>query len=96
MALVPSVAAGLRAAKPVVPLPAARRAAVAVVLRSLPDSTAEILYILRQASPTDPWSGQVGFPGGRRQASDADDYAVAVRECREERSTHARARAHAL
>ena len=90
MALVPSVAAGLRAAKPVVPLPAARRAAVAVVLRSLPDSTAEILYILRQASPSDPWSGQVGFPGGRRQASDADDYAAAVRECREERSTHAR------
>ena len=41
-------------------------------------------------------SGQVGFPGGRRQASDANDYAAAVRECREERSTHARARAHAL
>lgn len=38
----------------------------------------------------------MGFPGGRRQASDADDYAAAVRECREERSTHARARAHAL
>ena len=92
MALIPSVAAALRAAKPVVPLPAARRAAVAVVLRSLPDNAAEILYILRQASERDPWSGQVGFPGGRRQASDADDYAAAVRECREERSIHTRPR----
>jgi hypothetical protein len=92
MALIPSVAAALRAAKPVVPLPAARRAAVAVVLRSLPDNAAEILYILRQASERDPWSGQVGFPGGRRQASDADDYAAAVRECREERSTRPRPR----
>ena len=84
MALIPCVAAALRATKPVVPLPAARRAAVAIVLRSLPENAAEILYILRQASELDPWSGQVGFPGGRRQASDADDYAAAVRECREE------------
>ena len=84
MALIPSVTAALRAAKPVVPLLAARRAAVAVVLRPLPENAAEILYILRQASERDPWSGQVGFPGGRRQPSDADDYAAAVRECREE------------
>ena len=83
-ALIPSVAAALRVAKPVVSLPASRRAAVAVVLRPLPDNAAAILYILRQASERDPWSGQVGFPGGRRQSSDADDYAAALRECREE------------
>lgn len=82
--MIARVAATLRAAEPVRQLSASKRAAVAVVLRPLPDSTTAVLYILRRASERDPWSGQVGFPGGRRQARDSDDLETAVRECREE------------
>ena len=32
----------------------------------------------------DPWSGHMGFPGGRKDASDATDMACAKRETREE------------
>ena len=49
---------------------------------------AAVLYILRRANERDPWSGQVGFPGGRQQESDHDDLATAVRECREEVGLH--------
>ena len=52
-------------------------------LQSTIDST-EILFIKRAASPSDPWSGQVAYPGGRRSIEDADDLATAVRETREE------------
>ena len=31
-----------------------------------------------------PWSGNVGFPGGRRDAEDRDDFDTAIRETREE------------
>ena len=32
----------------------------------------------------DKWSGHVAFPGGKREASDKDDQAAAVRETEEE------------
>lgn len=62
---------------------ALQRAAVALVLR---DGAAgiELLFIRRAEHPNDPWSGQIAFPGGRREASDADLRATAVREAREE------------
>mgnify|MGYP006134121633 CR=1 FL=1 len=82
--MIASIAKSLRAAGPARQLSASKRAAVAVVLRPLPDGTTAVLYILRRASERDPWSGQVGLPGGRRQASDRDDLETAVRECREE------------
>ena len=88
MTLIGAIASALRAAGPVTPLAASRRAAVAVVLRPLPDGNAAVLYILRRANERDPWSGQVGFPGGRQQESDHDDLATAVRECREEVGLH--------
>ena len=62
---------------------APKRSAVAIVLRTGPTGD-EILYVKRAASAHDAWSGQVAFPGGRRQADDADDLAAAVRETREE------------
>jgi 8-oxo-dGTP pyrophosphatase MutT (NUDIX family) len=44
----------------------------------------ELLYIRRAPRDGDPWSGQVAFPGGKRDPEDADDLAAAVREAFEE------------
>lgn len=65
------------------PDPALRQAAVALVLA--PRSGAlEVLLIRRAERAGDPWSGQMGLPGGHREAHDADLLATAVRETREE------------
>ncbi|ORX70909.1 hypothetical protein DL89DRAFT_267010 [Linderina pennispora] len=45
---------------------------------------AQVLYIQRAAYPGDPWSGHIGFPGGKREDSDRDDKMTAVRETQEE------------
>ncbi|HEX5520756.1 MAG TPA: CoA pyrophosphatase [Longimicrobiaceae bacterium] len=44
----------------------------------------ELLVIQRSERVGDPWSGHMAFPGGRRDAGDADPLATAVRETREE------------
>lgn len=44
----------------------------------------ELLFIHRSARDGDPWSGHVGFPGGRREDDDESDLACAVRETWEE------------
>lgn len=61
--------------------PARREAAVAIVLAPDPD---RLLLIRRAEHPRDPWSGQMGLPGGRREAADPDLLATALRETREE------------
>jgi 8-oxo-dGTP pyrophosphatase MutT (NUDIX family) len=61
----------------------ASRAAVAVVLRSAPAGL-ELLFIRRAEHENDPWSGQIGFPGGRMEPGDRDLHSTAVRETREE------------
>lgn len=61
---------------------AAQRAAVALVLRT-DQSGLELLFIERPVSPTDPWSGHIAFPGGRRSA-DEEDAETAMRETLEE------------
>ena len=58
------------------------RAAVAVILRESP-SGFEILFIRRADHEGDPWSGQMGFPGGRAEPGE-DLAATAVRETLEE------------
>lgn len=57
------------------------QAAVAILCARSPDS---ILLIKRSLRPDDPWSGQMGLPGGRKGAEDPDLLATAIRETREE------------
>jgi len=60
-----------------------QRAAVLLPLYRL-NGAWHLLFIRRAAHPRDRHSGEVGFPGGRRQATDPDCVATALREAREE------------
>lgn len=63
--------------------PVASRAAVAAVLRDGAPGL-EMLFIRRAEHEGDPWSGQMGFPGGRAEPGEDDLSRTAVRETREE------------
>ena len=63
--------------------PEAKPAAVAIIVVQ-GDDGAETLFIHRAVRPNDPWSGQIAFPGGRREPSDTDLQATAIRETLEE------------
>jgi 8-oxo-dGTP pyrophosphatase MutT (NUDIX family) len=60
-----------------------RRAAVSIVLRAGTDAP-EVLLVRRAEHPSDPWSGHMAFPGGRKQSDDQDLRSTAVRETSEE------------
>lgn len=64
-------------------VPASRKAAVAAIVRESP-AGAELLFIRRAEHPRDPWSGQMGLPGGRVDPGDPTPFAAAVRETAEE------------
>jgi len=58
-------------------------AAVAMLLMAA-QPAAEELFIVRAEHDHDPWSGNIGFPGGRMASDDADPRRTAERETREE------------
>lgn len=78
------VSSALRIRQPVsLDIEVGQRAAVAFLLREARDGI-EVLFIHRAEHPQDPWSGQMGLPGGRSEEGDADLLATAIRETREE------------
>lgn len=60
-----------------------KKAAVALTLRE-GENGLELLFIHRAEHPQDPWSGHIGFPGGRAEAGDVDLRQTAIRETAEE------------
>jgi 8-oxo-dGTP pyrophosphatase MutT (NUDIX family) len=72
-------------AHPPVPVPDdfRTRAAVALILCTSPLGL-EVLFIERATHADDPWSGDLGFPGGKVEASDYDARLAAERETLEE------------
>lgn len=62
---------------------AVRRAAVALVLAP-GDAGLDLLFIKRAEYASDPWSGQIALPGGRREPDDETLWHTAARETREE------------
>ncbi|MBJ93026.1 MAG: coenzyme A pyrophosphatase [Rickettsiales bacterium] len=62
-----------------------RRSAVAVVFQAPAEGAeAALLFMRRARHELDPWSGQISFPGGRKDPGDADLRATACRETLEE------------
>ena len=75
----------LRAYQPVeIPFERGMIAAAVAVLLHDGDVGLETLFIHRAVRAGDTWSGQVAFPGGRREPADADLRATAIRETMEE------------
>lgn len=67
------------------PLPESNsvRAAVAMILRDS-GSGPEVLFVERATCAGDPWSGNIGFPGGKVEDGDGSPRQTAERETREE------------
>lgn len=62
-----------------------KQCAVTLILRESPWlSGIEVLMIKRAQRKGDPWSGQMGFPGGKRDADDTSNWEAAKRELFEE------------
>lgn len=59
------------------------RAAVAIVVRDGTDGP-QVLLVRRAEHPADAWSGQMAFPGGRKDPQDENLLATAIRETFEE------------
>ncbi len=84
----PDLSRIVRALTAATPTPAPRdepfhEAAVALLLHPLDDGL-EALFIKRATRAGDPWSGQIGLPGGRRNADEPTLLRTAMRETHEE------------
>ncbi|MDY0191302.1 MAG: CoA pyrophosphatase [Desulfuromonas sp.] len=60
-----------------------KQASVALLLRP-GEQGVEMLFMQRARHPRDPWSGNLSFPGGGIEPSDAGPLAAAIRETEEE------------
>lgn len=69
--------------QPIITPPHARRAGVALILRSF-GGELNILFIRRALREDDPWSGHIAFPGGHHERSDTDLMSTVIRETYEE------------
>ena len=58
-------------------------AAVALLLRRASQGF-KILLVKRVENPSDPWSGQMAFPGGKRSSEDENLKQTVIRETKEE------------
>jgi len=58
-------------------------AAVALTLK-LGKAELSVLFVKRVENPADPWSGQMAFPGGKRDATDLNVKQTVIRETFEE------------
>lgn len=73
-----------------------KEAAVALILRPRGDDDADLLFIRRAVRAGDPWSGQIGLPGGRLDPVDASLEETALRETFEEVGIDLRAHGRVL
>ena len=84
MSIVSRLAACTTSTSSVVTAPGDRRASVALLLASGKANDEYVLFIKRAANDKDPWSGDVAFPGGKRDPADKSDEDTAIREVLEE------------
>lgn len=61
-----------------------QHACVSLLLRGDRLDNLELAFIERALRPNDRWSGQIAFPGGRRESTDPTHLAAAIRETSEE------------
>ncbi len=73
-----------------------KEAAVALIIRPCVNDDAELLFIRRSLRAGDPWSGQIGLPGGRFEPADASLEETALRETFEEVGLDLRAEGRVL
>jgi len=73
-----------------------RRAAVALVFRAPAGGDTELLVIRRAEREGDPWSGQMGLPGGGQQPNERSLEDTAIRETLEETGVDIHADGHVL
>jgi 8-oxo-dGTP pyrophosphatase MutT (NUDIX family) len=85
-----TIAAQLSVYSPLVREPGQRgHAAVAMLIKEGTPSP-EVLFIIRAEHDRDPWSGNIGFPGGRLNETNESPQQAAIRETFEELSVDLR------